>query len=67
MGKKLFFFCMTVCHRRTGAPIGNHYGVVWAGGKEEAEHIAWDKYGNNFTCNLWVEEITGDSYELIVY
>ena len=53
--KKIFFFCMTVCHHRTGAHIGKRCGVVRASNQEEAERVAWDKYGNDATCQLWVE------------
>lgn len=66
-GKKIFFFGMIVCHHRTGEHIGKRCGVVLADNKEEAEHIAWDKYGNDATCQLWVEEVTGDSYDFTVY
>ena len=31
------------------------------------EHIAWDKYGNDATCQLWVEEVTDNSYDFTVY
>ena len=67
MDKKIFFFCMTVCHRRTGEHIGKRCGVVLADSKEDAERIAWDKYGNDSTCQLWVEEVTADSYDFTVY
>lgn len=66
-GKKIFFFCMTVCHRRTDEHIGKRCGVVLANSQEEAEHIAWDKYGNDATCQLWVEEVTDNSYDFTVY
>ena len=65
--KKISFFCMTVCHHRTGAHIGKRCGVVRASNQEEAERVAWDKYGNDATCQLWVEEITEDSYDFTVY
>lgn len=66
-GKKIFFFGMTVCHRRTGEHIGKRCGVVLADNEEDAERIAWNKYGNDSTCQLWVEEITADSYDFTVY
>lgn len=67
MDKKTYFFCMTVCHRRTGEHIGKRCGVVLAGNEEEAERFAWNKYGNDATCQLWVEEVTEDSYDFTVY
>lgn len=66
-GKKIFFFGMTVCHRRTGEHIGKRCGVVLADNKEEAERIVWDKYGNDTSCQLWVEEVTADSCDFTVY
>ena len=57
MDKKIFFFCMTVCNHRTGARIGKRCGVVFASNSDEAERIAWDKYGNDDTCLPWVEEV----------
>lgn len=42
--KKVFFFCMTVCHHRTGEHIGKRCGVVLADTKEDAERIAWEEY-----------------------
>lgn len=65
--KKIFFFCMTVCHRRTDKRIGKRCGVVLADNKEDAERIAWEKYGNDASCQLWVEEVTADSYDFTVY
>lgn len=65
--KKIFFFCMTVCHHRTGEHIGKRCGVVLADNEEEAERIAWDKYGNDAIFQLWVEEVTEDSYDFTIY
>ena len=65
--KKIFFFCVTVCHYRTGEHIGKRCGVVRADNEGEAERIAWDKYGNDAACQLWVEEVTEDSYDFTVY
>ena len=65
--KKPFFFCMTVCHHRTDAPIGKRCGVVFAYSEEEAEEIAWEKYGSNASCKLWVEEVPEDGYSFCVY
>ncbi|MCM1221711.1 MAG: hypothetical protein NC548_45290 [Lachnospiraceae bacterium] len=63
---KPYFFCMTVCSR-TGAPIGKRCGVVFANSQDEAFDKAWDKYGNDFSCKLWVEEVTEDGYNFTVY
>ncbi len=65
--KKAFFFCLTVCSRRTGAPIGKRCGVVWANSANEAEDIAWEKYGNDSSCELWVEEIDETGFSFTVY
>ena len=67
MEKKAYFFCMTICHHRTGASIGKHCGVVFASTPDEAEHIAWNKYGNDNACQLWAEEIPEDGYDFMVY
>lgn len=40
MDKTAYFFCMTVCHRRTGAPLGKRCGVVFADSSETAERTA---------------------------
>ncbi len=60
MGSKVYFFCMAVTHYRTGKDIGTRCGVVFATSLEEAEKIAWSKYGNDYTHNLSVEEVQGD-------
>lgn len=65
--KKIFFFCMTVCHHRTDEHIGKRCGVVLADTEEDAERIAQEKYGNDATYKLWVEEVTDDSYGFTVY
>lgn len=67
MEKKAYFFCMTVCHHRTGAHIGKRCGVVFASDANEAERIAWDKYGSNNACLLWVEEVPTDGFVFTVY
>lgn len=67
MEKKAYFFCMTVCHHRHGAHIGKRCGVVFASNPDEAERIAWDKYGNDNTCLPWVEEITDEGFDFTVY
>lgn len=65
--KKVFFFCMTVCHGRTGAHIGKRCGAVLANNSEDAERIAWDKYGNDATCQPWVEEVSADGFDFTIY
>lgn len=65
--KKVFFFCLTVCHHRTAEHIGKRCGVVLADTKEDAECIAWGKYGNDSSCQLWVEEVTADDYVFTIY
>lgn len=65
--KKAYFFCMTVCHHRTGEHIGKRCGVIFVDSKEEAEQIAWEKFGNDATCQLWVEEVTSDDYSFTIY
>lgn len=65
--KKIFFFCMTVCSRRTDERIGKRCGVVLADAKEDAERIAWEKYGNDSSCQLWVEEVAADGFDFTVY
>ena len=67
MEKKAYFFCMAVCHHRFGTHIGKRCGVVFASSPDEAERIAWDKYGNDNTCLPWVEEVPADGYSFTVY
>lgn len=67
MEKKAYFFCMVVCHHRTGAHIGKRCGVVFAPDADTAERTAWDKYGGDNTCLPWVEEIPADGYDFTVY
>lgn len=66
MESKAYFFCMTVTHHRTGADVGKRCGVIFAASPEEAEQIAWDRYGNDYTCRLWIEEVQedGSCYDL---
>lgn len=64
---KPYFFCMTVCHHRTGTPIGKRCGVVFADSESEAETIAWERHGNDTSCQLWVEEITEKGFDFTVY
>ena len=44
-----------------------HCGVVYAANEEEAERIAWDKYGNDYTCGLEVREVTEEEFDYTVY
>lgn len=67
MEKNAYFFCMTVCHRRTGTPLGRRCGVVFADSAEAAEHAAWGKYGSDVACGLWVEPVPGDGFDFTVY
>ena len=64
---KPYFFVMTVCSRRTEAPIGRRCGVVFANNQEDAFEKAWTKYGNDTFCKLWVDEIPEDGYAFTVY
>lgn len=64
---KPYFFCMTVCSRRTGAAIGRRCGVVMADSSELAEGVAWERFGNDSACKLWVEEVPEDGYDYTVY
>ncbi len=64
---KPYFFSMTVCSSRTGAPLGKQCGVVFADSQEEASDKAWNKYGSDNACKLWVEEVPEDGYSFIVY
>ena len=65
--RKPYFFCMTVCARRTGAAIGRRCGVVMADGPEPAEELAWERFGGNSACKLWVDEVPEDGYDYNVY
>lgn len=67
MDKTAYFFCMTVCHRRTGAPLGKRCGVVFAGSAGDAESAAWEKYGSDDACRLWVEPVPDDGFDFTVY
>ena len=67
MDKKAFFFAMTVCSHRTGAHLGKRCGVVFAGDAEEAARIAWEKYGSDVACQLWVAEIPEEGYDYTIY
>lgn len=66
-GKSVFFFCMTVCNHRTGVPLGKRCGIVFAGSGKEAERIAWEKYGNDASCQLWIAQVPDDGFEFTVY
>lgn len=65
--RKPFFFCVTICHWRTCAPIAKKCGVVFADNAEAAEQLAWEKHGSDIACDLWVEEVTEDGYDFTVY
>lgn len=67
MEKKPYFFCMTVCHHRTGAHIGKRCGVVFASDSEEAERLVWNEYGGDNVCQLWVDEVLSSGYDFTVY
>lgn len=67
MADNTYFFCMTVCHRRTGAPLGKRCGVVFADSNEDAERIAWEKYGGDTACKLWVERVPDGGFDFTVY
>ena len=67
MNKNAYFFCMTVCHRRTRTPLGKRCGVVFADTSENAECIAWEKYGSDTACQLWVEPVPDDGFDFNVY
>ncbi len=67
MNKNAYFFCMTVCHRCTGTPPGKRCGVVFADTSENAECIAWEKYGSDTACQLWVEPVPDDGFDFSVY
>lgn len=64
---KPYFFCMTVCSRRTGAAIGRRCGVVMADSPESADKTAWERFGNDASCKLWAEEVPEDGYDYTVY
>lgn len=64
---KPYFFCLTVCSRRTGAPIGKKTGVVFADTEERAKEIAWEKHGSEASCKLWVEEVPPEGMSFMVY
>lgn len=65
--KKPYFFCMTVCARRTGAAMGRRCGVVMADSSKLAEELAWERFGGDTACKLWVEEVPEDGYSYTVY
>lgn len=67
MDKTAYFFCMTVCHSRTGAPLGKRCGVVFADSREAAERAAWEKYGGDTACGLWVELVPDGGFDFTVY
>jgi len=62
-----YFFCMTVCATRTGTAIGRRCGVVMADSRESAEKTAWEQFGGDNACKLWVQRIPEDGYGYTVY
>ena len=64
---KPYFFCMTVCSRRTGAAIGRRCGVVLADSQESAELTAWEHFGGDDACKLWAQEVPEDGYDYTVF
>lgn len=65
--KKPYFFCLTVCSRRTGAHLAKKVGIIYAVDREEAETLVWEKHGSDVSCEPWVEEVTETGYEFTVY
>ena len=65
--KKPYMFGMTLGHHRTGAHIGKICGVVFAENIQEAENIAWEKYGSDLAGGLWVEEVPESGTSFTVY
>ncbi len=64
---KPYFFGMTVTSARTCAPIGKRVGVVFAEHEEQAGEIAWERFGNDTACQLWMEEIPETGFDFTVY
>ena len=64
---KPYFFCMTICAMRTGIAIGRRCGVVFADSRESAESTAWERFGGNSACKLWVDEVPEEGYDYNVY
>lgn len=67
MDKKAYFFCMTVCHHRTGAAIGKRCGIVFVDSATDAERIVQEKYGGDNTYLPWIQEITEEGFAFTVY
>lgn len=55
--KKAYFFGMKVISSRDGEQLGVRCGVVFAVSEDEAFDLAWEKYGSDSSCGLWVEEV----------
>lgn len=67
MEKKLYFFCMTICYSYTKEYIGRCCGVVLAYSQKEAETIAWERYGDAYSTQFWVQEVIGSGIDYTVY
>lgn len=64
---KPFFFTLDIGHYRTGQIIGKNTGVVFAESIEQAQQIAWEKYGGDNCCCLDVWEIGEDGTSYTVW
>lgn len=64
---KPFFFTLDIGHYRTGEIIGKCTGVVFAEDAEQAERVAWKKYGGDNCCALSVWEIGPDGTNYTVW
>ncbi len=64
---KPYFFGMSITSKRTGESIGKCCGVVFADSEEAAHEAAWDKFGSDTACKLWVEAVPEDGLSFTVY
>ena len=64
---KPYFFVMKVCHYRTDEVVAKRCGVVYAENEDDAQEIAWEKYGNDSSCALEVWEIPEGGMSFTVY
>ena len=64
---KAWFFCMTVVSPRTGARLGKRVGIVFADNADHAQNVAWDRFGSDNTCQLWVEYVPETGLDFTVY
>lgn len=67
MDKKPYFFGMKVVSARSGEQIGMRCGVVLATSEDEASELAWEKYGGDTCCGIWVEEVNEDGVSHTIY